>query len=187
LPFSILSERNKHVYAKIEKEITGIEKQFKNDPEQQKDRIRHLLDVHHVSPWSRAWLLGLQLLVLIVLYQVFMGSIRQSRFDELYPWVEHPDLVFTNFLGWNLGARSFFWAGLVGAWLFLEITFEQRKHHEKLTRSDIFYRIAFPAFSMGALLLLPMMKSLFILTSMAFSTIIASVRKGMFKIDLGDD
>ncbi len=180
LPFSILSERNKHVYAKIEKEITEIERHFKNDPEQQKERVRELLRTHHVSPWSRAWLLLFQFLVLVVLYQVFFGSIRPNSFNDLYPSVTRPDLVFTNFLGWDLAKRSYFWAALVGVWLFVEISFDQRRHKESLTRSDLFYRLAFPGFTVVVLLLLPMMKSLFILTSLTFSFIIASIRKMLF-------
>jgi len=187
LPFSFFSERSKHIYEKVEKKIVGIEREHKDDPELQKERIRELLREHGVSPWSRAWLLLLQLLVLVVLYQVFMGSIRTNRFDQLYPWVEHPDLVFTNFLWWNLSARSWFWSLLVGAWLYLEITADQRKHRENLTRSDLFYRVGFPAFSAVVLLLLPMMKSLFILTSLAFSYIIGSTRRVLFQVKTEDD
>jgi len=177
LPISIISERNKHIYVTVEKEILEIEKQYKNDPEKLKERIRELLRSRHVSPWSRVASLGLQALVLIVLYQVFMSGIKMSRFDSLYSWVDHPDIVFTNFLGVNLGARSWIGAALVGLWLYAEIAVDQKKHGENVTRADLFYRVAFPLFSFAVLFILPSVKSLFILTSMAFSFIIGSVRK----------
>lgn len=181
LPLTVLSERNKHVYARVEEQVAEIERTYKNDEEQQKERIRELLKKHHVSPWSKSASLALQALVFILLYQVFMSGIRMNRFDVLYPWIDHPDIVFTNFLGTDLGKRSLLWSGIVGVWLYLEIAAEQRKHKETLTKADLFYRVAFPAFSFGALFILPSVKSIFILTSMTFSFIIASTRKVLFK------
>jgi YidC/Oxa1 family membrane protein insertase len=180
-PLTVISERNKHVYSKVEEQVAEIERTYKNDPEQQKERVRELLKEHHVSPWSKSLALALQALVFILLYQVFMGGIRMNRFDVLYSWVDKPDIVFTNFLGTDLGKRSLIWAGIVGIWLYLEIAADQKKHKETITKPDLFYRIAFPAFSFGALFILPSVKSIFILTSMAFSFIIASSRKVLFK------
>jgi len=177
LPVSILAERNKHIYATVEKEILEIERQHKNDPEIQKERIRELLRKRHVSPWSRVASLGLQLLVLIILYQVFMGGIRMNRFDALYPSVIHPDIVFTNFLGMNLGQRNWIGAAIVAVWLYLEISHEQKKHGASVTKADLFYRIAFPVFSFLALFILPSVKEIFILTSMAFSFMMGTIRK----------
>lgn len=181
LPLTVLSERNKHVYAKIEEQITEVERAYKNDPEQQKDRVRELLKEHHVSPWSKSLALVFQALVFIVLYQVFVSGISMNRFDVLYPGIEHPDFVWTQFLGTDLAKHSPFWAGAVGVWLYLEIMVDQRKRKETVTKAELFYRIAFPAFSFLALFLLPSVKSIFILTSMAFSAIISTVRKALFK------
>lgn len=180
-PLTILSERNKHIYDKVETEIAEIEKAYKNDEEQQKERIRELLRSRHVSPWARTSSLLIQALVLIVLYQVFMSGIRMNHFNVLYPGVTAPDFVFTDFLGTNLGKRNWFWAAIVGAWLFLEISNEQRHHKETVTRADQFYRIAFPLFSFTALYILPAAKSIFILTSMCFSFIISSLSKAFWR------
>jgi YidC/Oxa1 family membrane protein insertase len=183
LPISILAERNKHIYATVEAQILEIEKQYKNDPEIQKDRIRELLRSHHVSPWSRVSSIVIQALVLVVLYQVIMSGIKMNRFDALYPSVVHPDIVFPDFLGINLGQRSWIGAAIVMAWLYLEISHEQKKHGESVTRADIFYRLAFPVFCFVALYILPSAKSLFILTSMSFSFIIGSFRRMFFGPD----
>ncbi len=180
LPVSILAERSKHIYVTVEEEILEIEKQHKNDPEIQKERIRELLRKRHVSPWSRVASLGLQLLVLIILYQVFMDGIKMSNFKALYPSVIHPDIVFTYFWGINLGARDWIGAAVIALWLYFEISHDQKKHGESVTKADIFYRVAFPIFSFVALYWLPSVKSLFILTSMIFSVIISSFRKIFF-------
>ncbi len=180
-PLTILSERNKHIYDKVEAEIADIEKAFKNDEEQQKERIRELLRSRNVSPWARTSSLFIQALVLVVLYQVFMSGIRMNHFEVLYPGVNAPDFVFTDFLGTNLGQPSWIWAAIVGIWLYLEITNEQRHRKEAVTKADQFYRIAFPLFSFGALYILPSAKSLFILTSMAFSFIISALSRTFWK------
>ncbi len=180
-PLTLISERNKHAYAKVEEQIAEIERTYKNDPEKQKDRIRELLKERRISPWSKTAALALQALVFILLYQVFMGGIRMNRFDVLYPGLEHPDFVWTRFLGTDLSKHSLLWSGIVGIWLYLEIAAEQRKHKDTLTKADLFYRVAFPAFSFFALWALPSIKSIFILTSMAFSAIISSIRKMLFK------
>jgi YidC/Oxa1 family membrane protein insertase len=180
-PLTILSERNKHIYDKVESEIADIEKAYKNDEEQQKERIRELLRSRKVSPWARTASIGLQALVLVVLYQVFMGGIKMNRFDVLYPGVAAPDFVFTNFLGTDLGKREWIWAAIVGIWLFLEISVEQRHHKGAVTKADQFYRVAFPLFSFVALWILPASKSIFILTSMSFSFIISALSKVFWK------
>jgi YidC/Oxa1 family membrane protein insertase len=181
LPFTVLSERNNHIYAQVEEQIAEIERTYKNDEEKQKERIRELLRERHISPWAKSLALAVQALVFILLYQVFMDGIRMNRFDVLYASVEHPDIVFTNFLGTDLGKRSTIWAGVVGVWLYLEIALDQRKRKETVTKAELFYRIAFPAFSFLALYILPSVKSIFILTSMSFSFIIASLRKTLFE------
>jgi YidC/Oxa1 family membrane protein insertase len=182
-PLTILSERNKHIYEKMEKEIAEIERAYKNDEEKQKDRIRELLKSHHVSPYSRTASLVLQALVFVLLYQVFMGGIKANHYAELYDWVARPDAVFTTFLKTDLGERSWIWSGIVGVWLYLELASAARRNKQtNVTRADQFYRIAFPLFSFLALFLLPSVKSIFILTSMAFSFIIASLRKTFFKV-----
>ena len=186
LPLTVLSERNKHVYGRVEMEIEEIERTYKDDEEKQKERIRELLREHHISPWAKSLALAIQALVFVLLYQVFMGGIRMNRFDVLYSWVEKPDIVFTNFLGTDLGKHSPFWPAVVGIWLYLEIALEQRKRKETVTKPELFYRIAFPLFSFIALYLLPAVKSIFILTSMSFSLIIASMRKMLFRRKISD-
>jgi len=181
-PLTILSERNKHIYDKVEEEVKEIERVYKNDEEQQRERIRELLRSRHVSPWARSSSLFIQAIVLVVLYQVFMSGIRMNHFEVLYPGVTAPDFVFTNFLGIDLGQRSWILSGIVGVWLFLEISSEQRHRKEVVAKADQFYRIAFPTFSFLALYILPATKSVFILTTMAFSFIIALFSKAIWKI-----
>lgn len=172
LPFAILSERNQLVAERLHHKIKSIERDYSNDTIGAKERIREVLRLHRVSPWAKSVMLAVQVLVLVLLYQVFISGMTTTQFRELYGWVQLPDLINLNFLGWNVAEpRTLFWPLIVAGFLFLEITLSQRSEKD-LDRSQILYRILLPLFSFFALWLLPMVKSLFILTSMAFSGIV---------------
>lgn len=176
LPFTIVSERSKIFYEKLSQKIDKIGQDFKNDPIQKKEMIRKVMREHRVSPWAKVMVLGVQALILVLLYQVFIGGIN-GKLGDLYRWVAHPDFINTDFLGFDLGQRNLFWSGLVGAVLFLEIYFDQRSRKGSLTRSDVVYQIAFPGAVFLTLWLLPMAKSIFILTSLIFSFFVIIIRQ----------
>ncbi len=183
LPFTIVDERSRYLYEKLNKKIGSIERDFKADPVKRKDKIRELLKEHKVSYWSKVIVLGIQLLVLVLLYQVFMGGIRFTAHEVLYSWVTAPATVNTNFLGFDLSQKSVFWPSVVAVILFLQIYSVQKKREHLVTRSDVMYMILFPVFSLVALLLLPMVKSVFVLTSMFFSMFIFWFRQVFFKVN----
>jgi membrane protein insertase Oxa1/YidC/SpoIIIJ len=186
LPFSIVSVWKQAFYKKLSKEIAQISLAHKNDPILQNQEIREFLKIHRVNPWSKAIVLGVQALALVLLYQVFLGGIRGQKLGQLYSWVRHPDFVNTAFLGFDLGARNFLWAAAVGVFLFVEIGLEHRKKKEFLMNSDLVYKYFFPLFCFVVLYMLPMVKSLFILTSLVFSAIVVSGLQALFNM-MGDD
>ncbi len=182
LPFSILEERNRYRFEKINARFEAIQRDFKNDPVMAKEKIRELLKQHKVSYWSKVIVLGTQLLVLILLYQVFMGGIRYSSPAELYSWVIPPAAVNPTFLGYDLSlTHNSLWPGIVAILLFLEIYVEQKQREHLVTKSDVIYLIFFPIFSFLALWLLPIVKSVFILTSMIFTIVVFGLRKALVK------
>lgn len=180
LPFSIVSIWKQHFYSKLSDEAGKIADAYKNDPVLQKQEIREFLKKHRVNPWSKAIVLGVQALTLILLYQVFLGGIRGQKLDELYYWVMRPDFVNTVFWGFDLGERSIVWPLIVAAFLFFEISWEQRKKRGMLMNSDIVYRYIFPLFVLITLYILPMVKSLFVLTSLLFSFIVVGGIDALF-------
>lgn len=177
LPINIQAEKDSARYERLEMEVVDIQKAFKGDPIMANDHIRELLKKRKVSPWAKSAIVLIQLLVLIVLYQVFLSGIN-SHLDHLAAWVGQPLLpINTTFFGFELGKRNFFWALSVGLYLFIEIINDQRKVGHLLARKDALYRYAFPIFTIVILSLLPMVKSLFILTSMTFSLIVSTSRR----------
>ena len=182
LPFTAASVRNEAFYEKLDKKVEGIKKAFKNDPVLQKQEIREFLHKNRINPWAKAVVLGVQVLVLVLLYQVFVGGIN-GKLNNLYSWVSRPDFVNTVFLGFDIGARcTIFWPAFVGVVLYLEIYFEQRERRASLLNPELVYRCLFPLFSFFALYILPIAKSIFILTSLIFSIIMGWVLRKLFRV-----
>jgi YidC/Oxa1 family membrane protein insertase len=176
LPFTIVSERSKLLYEKLGQKIEKIGHDFKNDHIQKKEAIRKVMREHRVSPWAKVMVLAVQALILVLLYQVFIGGIN-GKLGDLYSWVDRPDFINTDFFGFDLGARTLFWSGLVGAVLFMEIFIDYRGRPTGLTRSEVAYMIFFPAAVFLTLWILPMAKSVFILTSLIFSMFVILIRQ----------
>lgn len=182
LPFSLISVWKEAFYKKITKEISKIAEAYKNDSVLQNQEIREFLKKHRVHPWSKAIVLGVQALTLVLLYQVFLGGLRGHKMDLLYSWVMRPDFVNTTFLGFDLGVRNFWWAAAIAVFLFVEISLEQRKKKKFLMNTDVVYKYFFPFFCFVLLYLLPMVKSLFILTSLIFSAIVVTGIQALFNL-----
>lgn len=182
LPLTIVEESSRFRYEKLNRRIEAIERDFKTDHVMKKEKIRELLKMHKVSYWSKVLLLGIQLLVLVLLYQVFIGGIRFTKGEAFYSWVSVPAEVNTQFLGFELAGKSLFWAAAVGVVLFLQIYTVQKQREHLVTRSDVMYLFLFPIFSTIILLLLPMVKSVFVLTSMFYSMAVFGIRKLFFRV-----
>jgi membrane protein insertase Oxa1/YidC/SpoIIIJ len=175
LPFTILDERSRYRYEQLMVKIGELERDFKSDAVMRKEKIRQLLKTHQVSYWSKMVVLGIQAFVLVLIYQVFLGGLRFTAEESLYAWVSVPVSVNTAFLGYDLTLRSWHWALAAGVYLFAQLYFSMRKN-KRVTRADIMYLIFFPIFTALILWLLPMVKAVFILTSMIFSTLVRLVR-----------
>jgi len=183
LPLTVIGERNKVRDEQVQEYIKKIEKEFRNDPTLQKEEIRKLVKRNKINPWAKVLALGIQLLVLILLYQVFLQGITGEKLlRTLYEWVDFPGSINIFFYGFNIGARhDIVWPGFVAIVLLAEIYIDFKRHKENVTKSDLAYFILFPAFSFYILWLLPMVKSIFILTSMFFGMFIGLIIRALFK------
>lgn len=167
LPLTVLAERSSARYERLSDEVAAIQATYKDDPVLANEQIRELLRRRRVNPWAKALVLLVQLAVLLALYRVFTKGALAPEVDA-------------GFLGFDLSARSSWWALAVAAALYLEIAQEQRRVERLLGKQDAVYRYAFPVFSFALLALLPMVKSLFVLTSMAFSYGVSRVRRALW-------
>ncbi len=181
LPLSIISERDAVKQKNVEEEARHAAKAFKNDTVAQKEEIRKIMKKNMVSPWAKVMSLGFQLLVLVLLYQVFIRGITGERVIKLlYSWIDFPGKINTNFYGFDIGApRDTFWSGITALYLFLSILLSEGIGRKKDKPKATFLFI-FPLVTFAALWFLPMVKSLFILTTMIFSDTITLFRRMIF-------
>lgn len=180
LPLTIVAERNKLRYAQLSDEIKSIRRDYRKDPVAMKQRIRQLFEEHGISPWAKTIILLLQALLFLVLYWVFVRGVNNQGIGQiLYSFVDHPGIINTDFYGFNIGKASALWAGAVGLAMFLVITVEQWGY--RVSKSDFYFRILFPFAFFVVLLLLPMVKALFFLSSIGFTFVIVVLRKILIK------
>jgi len=172
LPLTIISGRNSIRQEKAEAEAIEAAKAFRHDQVAQQEVIRKIMKKNRISPWAKVLSLLIQLLVLILLYQVFVRGISGERLAKImYPFIDFPGKLNTNFYGFDIGkVHDWIWSGIAGLYIFCNIIFENRKQ-KHWENSQVIFLFLFPLFTFGALWILPMVKSLFILTSMIFSDI----------------
>ncbi|MDO8499417.1 MAG: YidC/Oxa1 family membrane protein insertase [bacterium] len=183
LPLTIASERNAFKEVLAEAEAEAASKAFKFDPVARKEIFRRIIKKNKISPWAKVATLAIQLLVFILLYQVFVRGMSGEKIIKfLYPVVEFPGKINNMFYGFDISRiHDGIWAGIAAGYMFCFILIENRRR-KHWTGAEFIFLIAFPAFTFVALWILPMVKSLFILTSMVFSDIITLLRKLFFPI-----
>ena len=183
LPFTIIDERNKVRNEALYDEIRDAEKGYKGDAVLMKEEVRKILRKRKVQPWAKAMVLGLQAVMLLLLYQVFTGGTTGERVAKmLYPSVNHPATINTIFYGFDIAeARDYLWSGVVAIWLAMEIYFGIKRRKTDPNGGDLAYFILFPLAVFLALWFLPMVKALFVLTSMIFSAIVHRFIRMVFR------
>jgi YidC/Oxa1 family membrane protein insertase len=181
LPLTFLSERANERQKKTEEEALLAAGVYKNDPIAQKEAFRKLMKKHHVSPWARVLTLVLQAIVFLLLYQVFMHGISGDKIlKTLYVFVDYPGKLNTSFYGFEIGeVHDIFWPTIVAVYLFVSIFIRDMKKTSR-SRSNIYFLIFFPLFTWVILWFLPMVKALFILTTMVFSDIVSLIHTMFF-------
>jgi len=183
LPLTLLSFRNDARNVDLNEEIDKLAGEFKYDPVLQKEEVRRRLKAKKIRPWAKALSLGIQGLVLLLLYQVFVGGITGERLVKvLYSFVDFPGTINRMFYGFDLlASHTYFWPGIVGIWLFLEVYRGLKKQKRTFKRGDLFYLVLFPLGVFLFLWAIPMVKSIFVLSSMIFSFIVRITIQPFFR------
>lgn len=181
LPLSIISQRDAIRQKKVEEEAKKAVEMFKNDRVEQKEEYRKIMRKNRISPWAKVIVLLIQALVLVLLYQVFISGIFGEKLVRvLYQSVSFPGAINNDFYGHNIGLNhDALWAGIVALYLFVMIII-QKVADKSWEKSEAIFLVLFPLFVFAALWVLPMAKSLFILTSMLFSDILTFIRLALF-------
>jgi YidC/Oxa1 family membrane protein insertase len=177
LPLTFISEKNVDKDKQLEDDVKKVALHYKNDPIAQKEQVRKLMKKHRASPWAKVLMLGIQALVFILLYQVFIHGISGEKIiKNLYSFVNYPGKINTSFYGFQIGhLHDTLWAGITAGYLFLSILIRNLIKRSAGFKADVYFLIFFPVFTFVLLWFLPMVKSLFILTTMIFSDIVTVI------------
>jgi len=104
LPLTFITEKNKTKNLELVGEMKRIDKEFHDDPVLKKQEARKILKQRKMSPWAKVASLGVQALVLVLLYQVFLRGITGEKLIKfLYEWVDFPGSINVMFFGFDLG------------------------------------------------------------------------------------
>jgi YidC/Oxa1 family membrane protein insertase len=176
LPFTIISERGKIISQRLKKDLEQIKKDYAHDPVGRKKVVRHFLKKKRIRPWAKAVVLAVQGLVLVLLYQVFLGGINtEAKLHLLYPGIPRPDFIYTKFLWFNIASRDYIIAAVVAGYIFGQFIIRALDKSHQANKKEQIYGLLFPAFVFLILIILPSVKSIFILTSLIFSSIISAI------------
>lgn len=181
IPFSLFDAHKKKKNDEIKQEIFKLTEGYKHDSVLQKQEIRKLLKKRKVSPWAKAVVLGIQVVIFLELYQIFVHGVSNEKvIQTLYSFIDFPGVINTKFYGFDLAARhDVVWSLSVALLVFFTSYFSYRKQ-KKISQSDLAYLVLFPLAIFVFLYTLPMVKALFFLTTMLFSVILNQCTKLIF-------
>ena len=183
IPLSLFDAHKHRKNQEIQEDIIELTKGYRNDPILQKQEIRELLKKKRVNPWAKAVILGIQVIVFFELYDIFVRGLSNEKIIQiLYPFIDFPGVINTAFYGFDLSIRhDVFWSAIVAIVTFLGIYVGYRKR-KNLTMGDLAFLVLFPIAIFFFLFILPMVKALFILTTMLFSVIFNYFAKFIFPV-----
>lgn len=121
LPLTIHTARVQVKTRLLQPKIDKLRKKHKEDKTLQSQALMALYKEEGVSPFSSCLPMIVQLVVLIILYQVFRNGLTTAHLNTMYSFMPKPDSINTSFYGINLGGKDL-WvlpilAGLTQIWL----------------------------------------------------------------------
>lgn len=106
-PLFYKGAKDQAIMQRLAPKIKEIQKNHKNDRQEQTKKLMDLYKEHKVNPFSGFLLLFVQLPVLIALYQVFLKGFSTTDFSALYSFVSAPQSLDHFFLGFvDLSKKS---------------------------------------------------------------------------------
>lgn len=173
LPLSLKDEERYEKEQKLQAELDELRKRYANNPAVLRDEQRAAFRKYRFRRWPKIVVLGVQAIIFIILYQVFVGGIHISVFvDALYSFVHIPFQINTRFLGIDVAHHSYILSSLCAILLFANIWLDQQLANKPWRQADLLYLFGFPIFTFIILVILPSVKALFILTSLVFSDVL---------------
>lgn len=97
-PLSVKAASSQKNLQKLQPRIKEIQKEYKDNKEQQAKQIMNLYKTEKINPFSGLLLAFIQLPILIALYKVFWSGLNPEELSNLYSFVSNPGQINTMFL-----------------------------------------------------------------------------------------
>lgn len=121
LPSFQKSLRSQKEMQGLQPKLEEIKQKYKDDKDAQAKATLEFYRQNKVNPLSSCLPLLVQLPILIALYRVFLSGLAGNIAGELYPFVQNPGTINTNFLGLvELAQPSYILAVLAGISQFVQ-------------------------------------------------------------------
>lgn len=114
-PLLTRAQESQRKMASLQSEVKRIQAQMKDDREGQGKALMALYAAHRVNPFFAFLALGVQLPILIALFQVFRQGLQPSSLAYLYSFIPHPLLLNHVSLGILDLTKGNIFLGLVAA------------------------------------------------------------------------
>jgi YidC/Oxa1 family membrane protein insertase len=120
-PLMAQSIRSQKILNELQPKIQAIQKQYQDDKQQQAKAMMELYQKEKFNPFGGCLPLLIQLPILIALYRVFWKGFQPEQLSFLYPFVPHPGVINSTFLGLvNLTQPNVIFAILAGVSQFFQ-------------------------------------------------------------------
>ncbi len=106
LPITIHTTKAQVRMKQLQPKIEELRQKYKDDKNLQMQAQMAMYKEEGVSPFGSCLPMIVQLVILIVLYDVFRNGLDTSHFNNLYNFTPRPSAVDTNFFGLNLAVAN---------------------------------------------------------------------------------
>lgn len=177
-PLTIAGERSEEEKRKIVEKIEEAKKLYSHEPIKQREAIKLVMRSNIRTVLATTTNLLIQLAIILMLYRIFTTGLEGKDFHLLYDFMPHPDTINLMFLGkYDLSHTNSYLNFLQSVMIFVVEVLAAMRSVVPVTRKDkILMQVILPIGSYLIFMFMPAGKKVFIITSLAFSTIYQSVK-----------
>lgn len=177
-PLTIAGERSEDEKRRILTQIDELKKLYAHEPIKQKEAMRAVMRGNLKAVLATTTNLFIQGAIILMLYRIFSTGLEGKDFHLLYDFMPHPDYINLMFLGkYDLSHTNATLNLLQSVMIFIvEILVAMRSVVPVSRKDKILMQVILPVGSYLIFMFLPSGKKLFVITSLAFSTLYHSLR-----------
>lgn len=177
-PLTLAGERSEDEKRRIVEKIDEAKKLYAHEPIKQREAIRFLMRSNIRTVMATTTNLIIQLAIILMLYRIFTTGLEGHDFYLLYDFMPHPDTINLMFLGkYDLSHTNAYLNLVQSIMIFVVEVLSAMRSPLPVSRKDkILMQVILPIGSYLIFMFMPAGKKVFIITSLAFSTIYQSVK-----------